>query len=137
LRVVDRLLCHDDIRHLSPLLSQSNKGRAFRCHPLDGLHDSLELNDVEIRIQILDHSTIGRPSIERFRSPIGGVSARAVMRRIPVRGHQEDEATLPGGVPACTYPDLGGSHKMNQDQRTMLMMTPANGQRVDVTTGIP
>jgi hypothetical protein len=30
------------------LLSQSNKGIAFRCHPLDGLHDSLEPNGVEV-----------------------------------------------------------------------------------------
>jgi hypothetical protein len=77
------------------LLSQNNKGRAFRCHPLDGLHDNLELNGVEIHIQIPDHYIIGRPSIGCFRSSNDGVSAGAVIRRIPIRGHHEDEATLP------------------------------------------
>jgi hypothetical protein len=35
-------------------------------HPLDGLHDSLEPNGVEIQIKILDHPIIERPSIVRF-----------------------------------------------------------------------
>jgi hypothetical protein len=41
-------LRYDDVRHLSPFLSQCNNGRAFMCHPLDGLHDSLEPNGVEV-----------------------------------------------------------------------------------------
>jgi hypothetical protein len=43
-------------------------------------------------MQILDHSLMG---------------VRAVVRRIPVQGHHEDEATLPAGVPVGTYPDFG------------------------------
>jgi hypothetical protein len=74
---------------------------------LDGLHDSLEPNGVEVWIKILDHPIIGRPRVERFRSPNGEISAGAVVRWIPVQGHHEDEATLPDGIPAGTYPDLG------------------------------
>jgi hypothetical protein len=48
------------------LLSQINMGRAFRSHPLNELHHSLELNGVEVRIQILDHFIIGHPIIGRF-----------------------------------------------------------------------
>jgi hypothetical protein len=42
------LLRYDDVRHLSLLLSQINKGRTFRCHPLNGVHDSLEPNDIKV-----------------------------------------------------------------------------------------
>jgi hypothetical protein len=52
--------------HLNPLLSQSNKERGFRCHPLDELHDSLEPNGVDVWIQIPDLFIVGRPSIGRF-----------------------------------------------------------------------
>jgi hypothetical protein len=64
--VAGQSLCYDDVHHLSPLLSQSNKGKAFRGHPLDGLYDNLEPNDVEVRIKISNHPIIGRPSIECF-----------------------------------------------------------------------
>jgi hypothetical protein len=36
------------------------------CHPLDELHDSLEPNGVDVRIQIPDLFIVGRPSIGRF-----------------------------------------------------------------------
>jgi hypothetical protein len=47
-----RLLCDDEVHRLSPLLSQNSKGRATRCHPLDGLHNSSDLHGIEVRIQI-------------------------------------------------------------------------------------
>jgi hypothetical protein len=33
--IVDRSFCYDVVGHLSPLLCQSDKGRAFRCHALN------------------------------------------------------------------------------------------------------
>jgi hypothetical protein len=36
------------------------------CHLLNGLYDRLESNGVKVRIQIPNHSIIGRPSIGRF-----------------------------------------------------------------------
>jgi hypothetical protein len=57
------------------------------------------MHGVEVWIQILDHSIIGHPGIGRFRSPDGGISAGAVVRRRSSRGHHDDKATLIGGVP--------------------------------------
>jgi hypothetical protein len=65
-RVVGRSLCYDVVHRLSPLLCQSDKGRAFRCHTLNWLHNSLEPHGVEVRVQILDHPIIGRSGIRCF-----------------------------------------------------------------------
>jgi hypothetical protein len=100
-------LRYNDVRYPRPLLSQSNKGRAFKYHSLNGLHNRLELNGVEVRIQILDHSIIGRPSIECFWSPDSGISGRAVLRGSSRRGHHDNEAALLDGILICTSPDLG------------------------------
>jgi hypothetical protein len=64
LRVTDRSLRYDEVCCLSPLMCQCNKGRAFRWHALDRLHDSMKPHDIEIQIQILDHSILGRPGVE-------------------------------------------------------------------------
>jgi hypothetical protein len=107
---------------------------------LDGLHDSLEPNGVEVQIKISDHPIIERLSVGRFWSPNDGISAGVIVRQIPIRGHHEDDATLPNGVPVGTYPDLGIiiwwiliGDAANDDELDAL----ANGQRVDVTTEIP
>jgi hypothetical protein len=81
--VVDRSLCYNEVYHLSPLLCQWNKGRAFWCHALDRFHDSLQLHGIEVQIQILDHPSIGRSGIERLRSPNGGISAGAIVNGSP------------------------------------------------------
>jgi hypothetical protein len=43
------------------------------------------------------------------------------MRWISIRGHHEDEVSLPGGVPAYTDPNFK-SHQMSLDQGTLPMM---------------
>jgi hypothetical protein len=107
LRVVGRLLCYDVVCCLSPLLCQSNKWRAFRCHALNWLYNSLEPHGFEVRIQILDHSIIGHPGIGRFRSPDDGISVGAILWWCSGRGHHDDKETLIGGVPTDASPDLG------------------------------
>jgi hypothetical protein len=103
-RVAGQSLCYAIVCCLSPLLCQSNKGRAFRCHALNRLHNSLELHGVEVWIQIPDHSIIGRLGNGRFRSLNSGISAGVVVRRCFGRGHHDDMATLIGGVPTGASP---------------------------------
>jgi hypothetical protein len=53
-----RLLCNNEVCHLNPLLSQSSKGRVIRRHLLDGLHNSLDMHDVEVRIQVPNQARV-------------------------------------------------------------------------------
>jgi hypothetical protein len=67
LMVVGRpFCCYDLIDCLNPLLSQSEKGRAFWGHALDRLHDHLEPYNIEVRVHILNQSVIRRPGVGRF-----------------------------------------------------------------------
>jgi hypothetical protein len=52
----NRLLCNDKVCHLSSLLSQDSKGGAIRHHTLDGLHNRLDLNNIEVWIQVPDQA---------------------------------------------------------------------------------
>jgi hypothetical protein len=105
-RVAGRSLNYDEVCCLSPLMCQCNKGRTFRCQALDRLHDSLEPHDIEIRIQVLDHSIVGHLGVGCLSSPNGGISTGAVVRWIPDWIHHEDQVTLFGRVPASTYLNL-------------------------------
>jgi hypothetical protein len=104
-RVVGRSLYYDIVNRLSPLLGQSNKGRAFRYHALNWLHNSTEPNDVEVRIRILNHSIIRHLGIGHFWSPDGGIATGTVVWRCSGRGHHDDKVTLIGRAPIGTFPD--------------------------------
>jgi hypothetical protein len=58
-----QFLCDDKVCRLSPLLSQDSKGGVIGRHALDGFHNSLDPNDVEVRIQVPDQATARRPGI--------------------------------------------------------------------------
>jgi hypothetical protein len=49
-RYASQLFCYNEVCCLGPLLSQKCKGRTIGCHTLDGLHDHLYLNDIEVQI---------------------------------------------------------------------------------------
>jgi hypothetical protein len=83
------------------------QGGAFRYHELDRLHESLELHDIGIRIQIMDHSIVGHLGVGCLQSLIGGISDGAVVQRIPSWGNHKDQATLPGEVPVVLMPISG------------------------------
>jgi hypothetical protein len=78
-RAADRFLRYHEVCYLSPLLCQRNKGRIFRCHALNHLHDGLESHGIEFWIQIQDHCIIGCSSIGCLRSHNCGISARVVV----------------------------------------------------------
>jgi hypothetical protein len=42
--------CYDEVCRLSPLLRQKCKRRTIGCHTLDGLHNRLDLNGIEVQI---------------------------------------------------------------------------------------
>jgi hypothetical protein len=66
----------------------------------------LEPNDVEFRVEILDDSVSWRPSIRRFKSPDGWVSAGVVPRWCPGGAHHADAVGFNGRVLADVAPDL-------------------------------
>jgi hypothetical protein len=61
-----RLLCNNKVYRLSSLLSQDSKGGAIRRHALDGLHNHLDSNSIEVWIQISDQAAAQCSSVRRF-----------------------------------------------------------------------
>jgi hypothetical protein len=49
-----------------PLLSQDSMAGAIGRHALDGLHNRLDLDNIEVRIQVLDQATARCSSIGRL-----------------------------------------------------------------------
>jgi hypothetical protein len=66
----------------------------------------LKLHGVVVQIQILNEFVAGCPSFRRFRSPDSWVSAGAVLRGRPYRGHLVDAVVLDSRVAADVAPDL-------------------------------
>jgi hypothetical protein len=65
-RNADRFLYDDKVHRLSPLLSQGGKGGAIGRHVLDGFHNSLDPDIIEVWIQVLDQATAQCPGIRRL-----------------------------------------------------------------------
>jgi hypothetical protein len=80
-----------DISMLLILLSRGDV-----THALDRLHDNLEPDDVEVRIEVLYHSNAGCPCIGHFRSPDGWVTTGTISRKHPGETHHADAVGLIG-----------------------------------------
>jgi hypothetical protein len=78
----------------------------LRDHALDRLHDGLEPNGVEVRIEIPNDSVASCSCIRRFRSPDGWVYVGTILRWCPDKTHHVDTAGFDSRVPADTAPDL-------------------------------
>jgi hypothetical protein len=74
---------------------------------LDRLHDGLELNDVEVWIEVSEHSIAWCLCIGPFGSPDCGVFAGTVMGRHPVGTNHADAASLGDRVLVDAAPDCG------------------------------
>jgi hypothetical protein len=73
---------------------------------LDCLHDGLELDDVHIQIDVLNHSVIGCLCIGCFGSPDGWVSIGNVPRRRPDGAHYADTMGPDSFIPVDVAPNL-------------------------------
>jgi hypothetical protein len=73
---------------------------------LDQLHDSLEPNDIKVRIKVLNHSVAGCPCIRHFRSPDGWVPAGTILRRRLGGTHHSNVASLHDRVTGDVALDL-------------------------------
>jgi hypothetical protein len=106
-RNAGRLFCYDQVRCFSSLLCQKSKGWAIGCHPLNGLHDSLHMYNIKIRIQVPNRSCTRSLGVWSLRPPAGGIPAGAVVRLIFIWGHHTDEAADVCGASAGADPGLG------------------------------
>jgi hypothetical protein len=91
---------------LQPLLGQSHKWRVLRDQALDRLHDGLDLNSIEVRIDVLKHSIVGCLCIRCFRSLDGWVSIGIVVGRCPIGTHHADTVDLDDRVLVDNAHDL-------------------------------
>jgi hypothetical protein len=71
--VTHRWFYYNDLAHrFSPLLGPSHQWRVLRDQTVDQLYDSLELNDIEVRIEVPNSSVDGCPCMGCFRSLMVG-----------------------------------------------------------------
>jgi hypothetical protein len=120
--VTCRWFCCNDMTHLfAPLLGQSHKWRILWDQALDQLHDSLELNGIEVWVEVPDNFVARCPSVGRFRSPDGWVSVGIVVGRRPAGTHHADAASLNDRITIDVVPNLRGSLRWNPDGWMLLM----------------
>jgi hypothetical protein len=89
-----------------PLVELGQQGGNNRVPCAGWLHNRLDLNSIDVRIQVLDQATARCSSIECFWYSNGGISTGAVVWPITIWGHHEDKATAIHGLPVGTGPNL-------------------------------